>query len=526
MSNEEHAQRNLASRIGLVLGPALALVLWAGPQLYTALPDGVIKSWAKLLLLDTANPQLNAMAAVAALMAVWWLTEAVHMAATALVPLVLFPLLGVMPGKDTAAVYGHELVFLFLGGFLLALAIEESGLHRRIALLIVAGMGDHPRRIVAGFMLATGLLSMWISNTATALLMLPIGASILAQADRAGGDTLQRRNLGVTLMLGIAYASSIGGIATLIGTPPNLAFKAVYEGAFPELPIIGFFQWMVLAVPFSLVFLLVAWLLMVRVIFPLGSQPLMGGGDVVRGELRKLGPVSRDEVLMAVIFSITAVLWITREPWEPDDPSEITGWGKLLLGEHAKWANDAIPALLMAVLCFIIPSKSAPGRALLTWDATRRLPWGILLLFGGGLALAEGMKASRLDAFLGNHLAAGIAPLPNVGKAALIAFGMTWLTELTSNLATVQMITPVLASTAKTLDVPPLVLMIPATLSASCAFMLPVATPPNAIVYSSGRVRMGDMIKAGIWLNLVGIVLVVLAVWLLGWRAFGPAAAL
>jgi sodium-dependent dicarboxylate transporter 2/3/5 len=520
MSNDEHSPRNLASRIGLYLGPALALVLGIAPQLHASLPPGTFKSWAQLLLLDVSNPQLNAMAAVTALMAVWWLTEAVHMAATALLPLALFPLLGILSGKETAAVYGHELVFLFLGGFLIALAIEESGLHRRIALLIVAGMGDHPRRIIAGFMLATALLSMWISNTATALLMLPIGASILAQADRAGTDEKRRRNLGLTMMLGIAYASSIGGIATLIGTPPNLAFKAVYEGAFPDEPPIGFFQWMVLAVPFSAVFLVLAWLMMVRLIFPLGGEPLLGGGNVVRNELRKLGPVSRDEVLMGIVFGLTAVLWITREPWEN------AGWGPWLMGENAKWVNDGTTAIVMAVLCFVIPSRSARGRPLLTWGATRRLPWGILLLFGGGLALAKGMEASHLDAFLGGRLAGAIAPLPDVGKAALVAFGMTWLTELTSNLASVQMITPVLASAAKELDVPPLILMIPATLSASCAFMLPVATPPNAIVYSSGRVRMSDMIKAGIWLNLLGIVLVVLAVWLLGRLAFGSAAAL
>jgi sodium-dependent dicarboxylate transporter 2/3/5 len=500
----------------LVIGPVLAGALW--------LPTVTSTAWANGLLLDASRPELNAMAAVTALMAVWWLTEAVPMAATALLPLVLFPLWGILPGKETAAAYGHELVFLFLGGFLIALAVEESGLHRRIALLIVAAMGDQPRRIVAGFMLATALLSMWISNTAATLLMLPIGASILAQADRSGTDAARRRNLGVALMLGIAYASSIGGVGTLVGTPPNIAFKAIFESEFPDAPAISFFGWMVLAVPFSFTFLVLAWLLMVRVVFPLGHKPLLGGGDLIRNELLKLGPVSRAEASMAVIFAATALLWILREPWEG------FGWGPWLLGEHKSWANDGTSALLMATLCFAIPSGTAIAgtqrvKPLLTWDATKRLPWGILLLFGGGLALAAGMQSTGLDAYLGERLADAIAGLPNLGKAAALAFGMTWLTELTSNLASVQMLMPVLAETARTLDVPPLVLMIPATLSASCAFMLPVATPPNAIVYSSGRVRMADMIKAGVVLNLTGVVLVVLAVWLLGRLAFGAAAA-
>jgi sodium-dependent dicarboxylate transporter 2/3/5 len=460
------------------------------------------------------------MAAVAALMAVWWLTEAIPMAATALVPLALYPLLGVMSVEKVAPEYGDHLVFLFLGGFLVALAIEESGLHRRIALHIVAAMGDNPRRIVAGFMVAAAVLSMWISNTATTLMMLPIGASILVQADRAGVDPQHRRRLGVAIMLGIAYAASIGGVGTLIGTPPNLAFKAIYEQDMPDAPKIEFFRWMMMAVPFSAVFLLAAWLLLVRVIFPLSARPLLGGSNVVRQELQKLGRLSKAEVRMAIIFFITAMLWILREPMPG------FGWGPLLLGENSGLVKDSTSAVLMAIVCFIVPSGAEKGGALLNWEATRRLPWGILLLFGGGLALAAGMHETGLDAYLGARLADTIAPLPGAGKAALIAFGMTWLTELTSNLASVQMLIPVLAQASGDLDTPPLVLMIPATLSASCAFMLPVATPPNAIVYGSGRVQMRDMIKAGIVLNLVGVVFVVAAVWLLGRLAFGAAAAM
>ncbi|MEQ8791651.1 MAG: DASS family sodium-coupled anion symporter [Pirellulaceae bacterium] len=520
MNQADPPSPSLAARIGLFVGPLAALVLWAGPNLSDWLPGVFPQRWSAALTLDPDQPALNAMAAVAALMAIWWLTEAIPMAATALVPLALYPLLGVMSGKEVAPHYGNHLVFLFLGGFLVALAIEESGLHRRIALHIVAAMGDNPRLIVAGFMLATAALSMWISNTATTLMMLPIGASILVQADRAQTDAKHRQRFGVALMLGIAYAASIGGVGTLIGTPPNLAFKAIYEAAMPDEPKIEFFRWMVLAVPFSASFLVVAWLLLVRVIYPLPAQPLLGGGNVVRDELQKLGRLSKAEVRMAVIFFITALLWVTREPMQG------YGWGPLLLGADSKLVNDGTSAVLMAIVCFMVPSGSASGEALLTWKATTRLPWGILLLFGGGLALAAGMHETELDGYLGERLAAGIAPLPNVGKAALIACGMTWLTELTSNLASIEMLTPVLAEASLDLKTPPLVLMIPATLSASCAFMLPVATPPNAIVYGSGRVRMRDMIRAGVVLNFVGIVLVVATVWLLGRLAFGDAAAL
>jgi len=511
---------SLVSRIGLWVGPLLALVLWAGPQL-SGWTSGVFpQRLSAALTLDPEKLALNAMAAVAALMAVWWLTEAIPMAATALVPLALYPLLGVMSAEKVAPEYGKHLVFLFLGGFLVALAIEESGLHRRIALHIVAAMGDNPRRIVAGFMVATAVLSMWISNTATTLMMLPIGASILVQADRAGVEEQHRRRLGVNIMLGIAYAASIGGVGTLIGTPPNLAFKAIYEQDMPDQPKIEFFQWMVMAVPFSAVFLLAAWLLLVRVIFPLGARPLLGGSDVGRQELQKLGRLSKAEVRMAIIFFITAMLWILREPMPG------FGWGPLLLGDNSGLVKDSTSAVLMAIVCFIVPSGAEQGGALLHWETTRRLPWGILLLFGGGLALAAGMHETGLDAYLGARLADTIAPLPGAGKAALIAFGMTWLTELTSNLASVQMLIPVLSKASLDLDTPPLVLMIPATLSASCAFMLPVATPPNAIVYGSGRVQMRDMIKAGVVLNLVGIVLVVVTVWLLGRLVFGAAAAM
>jgi len=503
-------QPTLSVRIahwGRNAGLAIAMFLWLSP----------LWGWQ----LDPERPQLNAMAGIAALMAVWWMTEAIPMAATALVPLALFPLFGIMPGNEIAAAYGHRLIFLFLGGFLIALAIEESGLHRRIALTIVAAVGDDPRRVILGFMLATGFLSMWISNTATTLMMLPIAGSILVQAESRGISDKQRHNFSTALMLAIAYSASIGGMATLIGTPPNIAFKGLYESAYPDEPTIGFFNWMVMTVPFSLCLIGIVWIALCRWIFPVARKSFLGGRDTIRDELSQLGRMTAAECRMAVIFGLTALLWVCREPvagigWAPV-------FGKFT-GIDPNWLGDETSAIFMATICFVMPSGKAPGGRLLEWKATERLPWGLLFLFGGGIALAAGMGAAGLDVYLGQSLAQMLGPLPDAGRVGLLAFGMTWLTELTSNLASVNMIIPVLDKAAVELGTSPLLLMIPTTLAASCAFMLPVATPPNAIVYGSGRVRIGDMIKAGLWFNLVGIVLVTVTVLLLGPIAFGTAA--
>jgi sodium-dependent dicarboxylate transporter 2/3/5 len=443
------------------------------------------------------------------------------MAATALLPLVYFPTLNIMPAKDVAAEYGDPVIFLFLGGFLIALAVEQSGLHRRVALWIVSFMGDRPHRLVFGFMLGTALLSMWISNTATVMLMLPIAVSVLAQADSQGDEPDRQRRFGVVLLLGIAYAASIGGMGTLIGTPPNVAFKAIYDDEFPShdavAPEISFFRWMVMAVPFSLLFLVVAWLLLTRVIFPVPGASLLGGRDVIGEQLRGLGRMTKAEFRTAIVFLVTGLLWVFREPLPG------LGWSACLQFEEG-YVKDGTVAMLMALMCFIIPSGTRPDAALLEWKSVRRVPWGLLILFGGGLALARGMEHTGLDEYLGRQLAGVLQSLPDVGKMAATASGMTSLTELTSNTASVNMISPVLARAAQRLQVPPLMLMLPATLAASCAFMLPVATPPNAIVYGSGRLRIYDMIKAGLWLNVVGVVLVVFTVTVLGVWAFGKAA--
>ena len=485
-------ERSLAGKAGLVIGVVLAV--W-------------LIGWQPL---GSGEPGLNRMAGVTALMAAWWMTEALPLAATALVPLALFPALGIATPAQTAVSYGDRMIFLFLGGFLVALAIEESGLHRRVALHIVKLMGDNPRLIVLGFMLATGLLSMWLSNTATALMMLPIATSVVLQADRAAPEGKSPHGFGAALMLSIAYASSIGGVATLIGTPPNIFFRSFYSETYPDLPEISFGGWMVLAVPLSATFLLVCWLTLVW-LFRVQRTGIMGGHDVIAKELASLGPMRTSEWRMAGIFAATALLWIFREPVED------WGWGPAL-GLDAKGfgVDDSTVAILMGLVCFLLPAGGKERRPLLTWQATARVPWGILLLFGGGMALAESMQSSGLSTYVGQKLAGTVEGLPPLGMAAVMAFGMTWLTEVTSNLASVQMILPILGGAATELGVPPAVLMVPATLAASCAFMLPVATPPNAIVYASGCIRMRDMVLAGATLNTLTVVIVTLFIWLLG----------
>lgn len=521
--NSARSGHRLAARIGLIGGPILAssLALWP--------PAGF-------------DQPLANMAAVATLMAVWWITEAVPLAATALLPLVLFPLLKIMPAADTAANYGDSMIFLFLGGFLIALAIEDSGLHRRLALKIVSLVGEDPRRIVLGFMLASGALSMWLSNTATTLMLLPIAMSVLLAAEAtsssaanlpasgrrepAGSPSISDATrdaslvapntanntlrFGASLMLAVAYGANIGGVATIIGTPPNIYFRQFFNNAYTDEPPISFGGWMLFATPYSVVLLLVGWWLMTHVALRLNSEPILGGRGVIAEELARLGPVRSEEWRVLIVFVITALLWIFREP--------VPGWGWASLldlgrqdfgGKPVTFADDATVAIGMTLVCFLVPSGRGDGQALLTWQAAARVPWGILLLFGGGVALAEGMDASGLSQLLGGRLAGGLAGMGDVPRTAAIAAGVTGLTEVTSNLACVQMILPVLQGTSDALGTDPKLLMVPAVIAASSGFMMPVGTPPNAIAYGSGRVRMADMLRVGLLLNLAAIVLVV-----------------
>jgi len=495
--------RTAVGWVGLFVGPAVALLLVCGRQ------TGVV--------LDAEHPELNAMAAVTALMAIWWVTEALPLAATALLPLVLFPVLSILPTQQVAAAYGDRMIFLFLGGFIIALGVERSGLHRRVALAIVAAVGDSPRRVVLGFMIATAALSMWISNTATTLLLLPIATSVLTQAG-ARGESDEVRRFGIALLLGIAYAASIGGFATLIGTPPNLAMAAIFQSTFPDAPSITFGGWMLMALPLSMAYLALAWLVLTFVAFPTGRQRLLGGGQVIAAARRDLGPITAAEIRMATIVAVTAALWVFRRPVDGWGWSHWLGWD---VPGQLPAVDDANIAVLMALVCFIVPSRGLRGEPLMNWQTAARLPWGILLLFGGGLALARGLAATGLDVYLGNWFGGRLIGTSDLAMVAGTATAMTFFTELTSNLASVNMSLPILARVAQTVECDPRLIMIPATIAASCAFMLPVATPPNAIVFGSGKLEVGHMLKAGIWLNLLGVGLIALFVYLLGVPVLG-----
>jgi len=458
-------------RIGLWLGPALSL---------------------SLLLFGGLDPLVGRMAAVAILMAVWWITEAIPIPATALLPVALFPLLGIAPGKQTASHYFNSIIFLFLGGFLFAIAMEKWDLHKRIALRIILWLGTGPRRLLLGFMTATWLLSMWISNTATAMMLVPMAGALLCKLEEQyGADRIA--GYGTRLMIGIAYAASIGGTATLIGTPPNLSFARILTITFPDAPEISFASWMVFALPFAVVFLLIAWWL-------LAPKFEAKAGAV----FEKLGPMSREEKSVAALFVLLVLGWTLRKFWVQVLP-------------EPGYIDDGTVAITLALLLFLIPSRD--GR-LLEWRDASRIRWGIVLLFGGGFALASGFTSSGLSAWLGEALSF-FGDWPPLLLVLIICATITFLTELTSNTATTEMILPVVAALAVAISVHPLLLMIPATLSASCAFMLPVATPPNAIVFGSGRVTMADMVRQGLRLNLIGVVLITLWTYLMAGPLLG-----
>ncbi len=465
--------------------------------------------------LDPANPKVTRCAAVAVLMAVWWLTEAIPIAATALVPVVLFPLLGVVSGRDVSSAYFNNVIFLFVGGFMVAIAMQKWNLHRRIAIRIITLIGLSHNRIIFGFMAATAFLSMWISNTATAMMMVPIALAIITRIEDSG-DKQAASRLAVPLLIGIAYAASIGGIATLIGTPPNLAFAKIYQISFPDAPDISFAKWMLFGVPFSLVFLVIAWKILMAV-FLKGGLEYTADKQLLVAEKNSLGRLSFEEKVISICFAAMALLWIFRSDI-PLGNFTIHGWSDLF--PDASYIDDGTIAITIALLMFLVPSRNIPGERILRWRNAVTLPWGIVILFGGGFALAGGFKESGLSLWLGGQMA-GMADFPPILIITMIGFSITFLTELTSNTATTQMILPILASLAIATHIHPLMLMIPATLSASCAFMLPVATPPNAIIFGTDKVTIGQLAKSGIILNLAGVVLVTAAVYLLARVVFG-----
>ncbi len=458
-------------------------------------------------------------AAVGVLMAFLWMTEALPLAATALIPLVLFPTLQIMPIGQAAGPFASPVIFLFMGGFLLALTMERWNLHRRIALLTLLLVGTRPRALVAGFMIASGTLSMWISNTATAVMMLPIGVTVITLAIervRGAGDpkeTLQDGesvtefaarsgigNFATCLMLGLAYGASIGGIGTLIGTPPNAFLAQFVADSYGE--TIGFGRWMLVGVPFAAVFSAIAWFLLTYVIFPIRLKEIPGGRALIREELGKLGKVSGAERLVFAVFMCAAIAWISR--------SFLAEWDWFVgVFPPIKFITDEVIAIAAGIALFAIPVDIKRGVFALDWDTAVRLPWSVLLLFGGGLSLAAAVKASGLDAYLGGQMHA-LAGVPTWVLILAVCAMVIFLTELTSNTATAATFLPILGGVAVGIGIDPMLLCIPAAMAASCAFMMPVATPPNAIVYGSGHVRIGQMVRGGFVLNIVGVVLVTL----------------
>lgn len=464
--------------------------------------------------LDPQKPEVTATLAVAVLMAVWWVTEAVPIAVTALLPVALFPLLGIMNGKDVSSVYFNHVIFLFIGGFLVAMAMEKHNLHKRIALKILMLTGTGHGRVLFGFMFATAFLSMWMSNTATAMMMVPVAISIISKF----GEILDKKNtrkFSLSILLGIAYSASVGGIATLIGTPPNLSFSRIFAIMFPSAPEISFSQWFVFALPVSIFMLFAAWTVL-YLIYRTSSKSISIAKDIFREQYKELGKPSFEEIVVFIAFITLALLWIFRSGIKIES-FEIPGWSSLF--NMPKYINDGTVAIVIAIILFVIPARSNPGTRILEKDSIGKLPWHIVLLFGGGFALAQGFTESGLAVWFGEQLK-GIAGIHPFLIILLIAFFMSFLTELTSNTATTEMLLPILAGMAIAVKINPLIFMIPATMAASLAFMLPVATPPNAIVFGTNRIRIADMMRTGFVLNLIGVIVVALSMYFWGQSVF------
>ncbi|MBE0532828.1 MAG: DASS family sodium-coupled anion symporter [Rhodospirillales bacterium] len=444
-------------------------------------------------------------AAVGILMAIWWVLEAIPIPATSLVPLLLFPLLGVKSMTAAAAPYANPLIFMFFGGFILALAMERWNLQRRIALNIVRWVGTNPAALVAGFMGATAFLSMWVSNTATAAMMLPIGLSVIALlgGDTNGGNT-SARTFGPALLLGIAYGASIGGVGTLIGTPPNALLAGYFSQTYKIQ--IGFADWMIMAVPLEIIMLVVAWIVLTRIAFPLRTMRLEGAAEIIRKQIDNLGPISRGEAIIATIFVITATLWT----FQPLINSWIPG---LKIG-------DTEIAIFAALAIFMTPVEPRNKIFLLDWTATQNLPWGVLLLFGGGLSLGAAILDTGLSKWIADSMSMA-SDWPSWVMVVIVVLAVMTISHFTSNTATAAAFLPLTAALAISLGENPLYLAIPTALAASFVFMLPVATPPNAMVFASGQLTVAQMAKAGSYVNVIAIIVILVMAYTLMGIAFG-----
>lgn len=471
---------SLRHRIGLVLGPTLFAAMLIVPA-----PAGLSRAgWLT--------------AAMAVLMATWWVTEALPISATALVPLVLLPVFGILPIPDAAAPYANPVIFLFMGGFMIAVALERCGLHSRLALEIIKFVGTKPASLIGGFMAATAFLSLWVSNTATVVIMFPVALSLIEIEEQEPTS----RNFSVALLLGLAYAANIGGIGTLIGTPPNALLAGFLNESYGLQ--IGFAQWMMFGVPLVLVAVPVTWLLLTRFLYPVGEKKLSGGNAFVDSAVRSLGRLSRREKTVGAITILVALSWVLQP----------------VIARYATGVSDTVIAIAGALLLFMVPVRWKPLEASITWREAEKLPWSVLVLFGGGLSLANAIQTTGLAEWIGRSVST-LGPLPLILVTLIVTTTIVFLTELTSNTATAAAFLPVVAATAIGMGASPLLLAIPTAVGASCAFMMPVATPPNALVYGSGRITIPQMVRAGIWLNFLLIGIIVCAVFLLAPVVFG-----
>ncbi len=527
-TNADDKSTKIVRLFGLIGGVLIALIIYYA--LDAQMPH-IVEEIPKLSSLN--YKAMPVVAGVAVLMGIWWMTEAIDLPATALLPLVLFSVFSVDQFSSVSASYASPIIFLFMGGFILALSMQKWNLHTRIALSIILLVGTSPRRLILGFMIATGFLSMWVSNTATAVMMFPVGMSVLQLVAKLVGKenasnafyqkeeitkahggimgnivhkgkdiaqviqektTIYRTNFSICLMLGIAYSASIGSLGTLIGTPPNALLAGYMKTAFNI--EIDFAQWMVFGTPLAFIMLILSWLLLTYAIFPLKIKEIPGGKEVVRTELNKLGRLSQAEISVGVIFILASLGWIFLD-------TILKSWGIKID------KIDSVIAMGVSALLFILPANNQ-GDRLIDWGVAKKLPWDVLLLFGGGLALSAQFSKTGLSLWIG-HLVSSFSHLPILFIIVMVTLMVIFLTEITSNTATAAAFLPVIGGVAMGMGYEnhqSLLLTIPVALSATCAFMLPVATPPNAIAYGSGYVKITDMIKAGLWLNLVGVVLI------------------
>ncbi len=464
---------------GLYLGPILATIVWVVP------------------LGETLSPDAHKLAAITVLMAIWWMTEALPVAVTALIPLAVFPVVGIGLAKDVAPNYGHDLIWLFFGGFQLAFAIERWNLHRRLAMFMVRTCGTRADRLILGFMLASGLLSMWLLNTSTTLMLLPVAMAV--------ASAMESRDFEKALMLGVAYAASVGGMGTYLGTAPNGVFREVAAKNGVEL---SFGEWMSFAAPLSIVLMVVIWFYLTRIAFRIQRTPIPAGHPAQAALTGPKQSWSQGERRVAIIFVAAVTLWISRK------------YLLIQFGLPPKSITDATIAIGITILLYIVPTRTSDGhiKPLLSWADTAKTPWQILILFGGGFALASGFKATGLSQWLGALLASSTDGWPLPLMVFAVVLFMTFLTEVTSNTATSIILLPIICELAVATQVEPLMLLLPATLAASCAFMLPVATPPNAVVYGSGMIRLPDMAKVGFGVNIITAIFI--TVWTLTWGAF------